>query len=222
MVSGKRLRSKSIQPSQLLTAANQVIVSQGVDALTLDAVASEAGVSKGGLLHYFPTKEALIAGMVQQALDRFVETLHQELANDPAPDTPGHWVRAYIRASALDDQENYELHFNLLAANFTNPELLAPMRHFWQECHGQIMASGLDPAVATVIRLAMDGLWLTHLHGFAPLEDPPALPGHCHCSETGPAIVSQFFIFCRRLPNGFQRWLVALGNIFRENLFFHI
>jgi AcrR family transcriptional regulator len=172
MVSGKKPRSKSIQPSQLLTAANQVIVSQGVDALTLDAVASEAGVSKGGLLHYFPTKEALIAGMVQQALDRFVETLHRELANDPAPDTPGHWVRAYIRASALDDQENYELHFNLLAANFTNPELLAPMRHFWQECHGQIMASGLDPAVATVIRLAMDGLWLTHLHGFAPLEDP--------------------------------------------------
>jgi len=172
MVSAKRSRSKSIQPSLLLAAANQVVVRQGVDALTLDAVAGEAGVSKGGLLHHFPTKEALIAGMVQQALDKFVETLQQELAKDPAPDTPGHWVRAYIRATALDDQENYELHFNLLAANFTNPELLKPMRDFWQECHTQIMSSGLDPAVATVIRLAMDGLWLTHLHNFAPLQDP--------------------------------------------------
>ncbi len=171
MVSPKRSRAKSIQPSLLLAAANTVVVRQGVDALTLDAVASEAGVSKGGLLHHFPNKEALIAGMVQQALDKFVETL-QELANDPAPDTPGHWVRAYIRASALDDQENYELHFNLLAANFTNPDLLQPMRDFWQECHAQIMSSGLDPAVATVIRLAMDGLWLTHLHNFAPLQDP--------------------------------------------------
>lgn len=172
MVSAKRSRSKSIQPSLLLAAANKVIVSQGVDALTLDAVASEAGVSKGGLLHHFPTKEALIAAMVQQALDKFVEVLHQELANDPEPDTPGHWVRAYIRASALDDQENYELHFNLLAANFTNPELLQPMRDFWQECHTQMISSGLDPAVATVIRLAMDGLWLTHLHNFAPVQDP--------------------------------------------------
>ncbi len=171
MVSARKSRATSIQPCLLLAAANQVVVKQGVDALTLDAVAMEAGVSKGGLLHHFPSKEALISGMVQQALDKFVETLHQELEKDPAPETPGHWVRAYVRASALDDQENYELHFNLLAANFTNPDLLKPMRDFWQECHEKILASGLDPAVATVIRLAMDGLWLTHLHNFAPLED---------------------------------------------------
>lgn len=172
MVSVKKTRATSIRPSLLLAAANKVVVKQGVDALTSDAVAIEAGVSKGGLLHHFPSKEALITGMVQQALDKFVETLHQELEKDLAPNTPGHWVRAYIRASALDDQENYELHFNLLAANFINPALLKPMRDFWQECHTQIMSSGLDPAIATVIRLAMDGLWLTHLHDFAPLQDP--------------------------------------------------
>lgn len=168
----KKLRSKPIQPSVLLAAANKVVVSQGVEALTLDAVAGEAGVSKGGLLHHFPNKEALIAGMVQQALDKFIEVLNQELARDPAPHTPGHWVRAYIRASALDDQENYELHFNLLAANFTNPELLKPMRDFWEECQTKIASSGLDPKVGTMIRLAMDGLWLTHLHNFAPLQEP--------------------------------------------------
>ncbi len=172
MVSTKRSRSKPIQPNLLLAAANKVVVRQGVDALTLDAVAIEAGVSKGGLLHHFPNKEALIAGMVQQALDKFVEALNHELAKDPTPNTPGHWARAYIRASALDDQENYELHFNLLAANFTNPELLKPMRDFWQECHTKIISSGLAPEVATVVRLAMDGLWLTHLHNFAPLPDP--------------------------------------------------
>lgn len=172
MVSTKRARSTSIRSSELLAAANKVVVKHGVSALTLDAVAAEAGVSKGGLLHYFPSKEALIARMVQQALDKFVEALNQELANDPAPQTSGHWVRAYIRATAIDDQENYELHFNLLAANFTNPELLKPMRDFWNECHTKILSSGLDPAVATMIRLAMDGLWLTRLHNFAPLRDP--------------------------------------------------
>ena len=172
MVSKKRSRSTSIRSSELLTAANKVVVKQGVGALTLDAVAVEAGVSKGGILHHFPNKEALIAEMVQQALGKFVEALNQELANEPAPQTPGHWARAYIRATALDDQENYELHFNLLAANFTNPELLKPVRDFWDECHMKILSSGLDPAVATMIRLAMDGLWLTHLHDFAPLRDP--------------------------------------------------
>jgi len=172
MDSVKRSRSRSIQPSLLLAAANKVVVDRGVDALTLDAVACQAGVSKGGLLHHFPSKEALITAMVQQVLNKFMEALEHELAIDPAPHTPGHWVRAYIRASALDDRENYELHFNLLAANFTNPKLLKPMRDFWEECQTKVVSSGLNPEVATVIRLAMDGLWLTHLHNFAPLQEP--------------------------------------------------
>jgi len=66
MHSVKKSRSRSIQPSLLLAAANKVVVDRGVDALTLDAVACQAGVSKGGLLHHFPSKEALITAMVQQ------------------------------------------------------------------------------------------------------------------------------------------------------------
>ena len=39
----------------LLAAARQVLRRQGA-TLSLDAVAREAGVSKGGLLHHYPTK----------------------------------------------------------------------------------------------------------------------------------------------------------------------
>ena len=37
---------------------------KGVAKLTLEAVAKEAGVSKGGLLYHFSNKEALIEGMI--------------------------------------------------------------------------------------------------------------------------------------------------------------
>ncbi|MDO8275460.1 MAG: TetR/AcrR family transcriptional regulator, partial [Serpentinimonas sp.] len=40
----------------LLEATNTVILRDGIAHLTLEAVAKEAGVSKGGLLYHFPSK----------------------------------------------------------------------------------------------------------------------------------------------------------------------
>jgi AcrR family transcriptional regulator len=48
----------------------QVVQARGAGSLTLEAVADVAGVSKGGLLYHFPTKDALIDGMVADALAR--------------------------------------------------------------------------------------------------------------------------------------------------------
>lgn len=49
---------------RVLDAFETVLVDQGARAATLDAVAAEAGVSKGGLLYHFPNKDALIDGML--------------------------------------------------------------------------------------------------------------------------------------------------------------
>ena len=44
--------------SQILDAAEAVVMRDGVRNLTLDAVAQQSSISKGGLLYHFPTKEA--------------------------------------------------------------------------------------------------------------------------------------------------------------------
>ena len=51
---------------ELLDAAEEVLCDQGSAALTLAAVADRAGVSKGGLLYHYGSKEALIKGMVER------------------------------------------------------------------------------------------------------------------------------------------------------------
>jgi AcrR family transcriptional regulator len=47
---------------EILDATEAVIGREGVAGLTLDAVAAECDVSKGGLLHHFPSKDALVRG----------------------------------------------------------------------------------------------------------------------------------------------------------------
>ena len=50
----------SIRVPQILEATVNLIAEQGIQNITLDQVADRAGLSKGGLVHYFPGKEQLI------------------------------------------------------------------------------------------------------------------------------------------------------------------
>ena len=65
----------------------------GISGLTLEAVAREAGVSKGGLLYHFPSKEALISGMIGRLVEGFTEALGRELAREEVSGS-GRWLRA--------------------------------------------------------------------------------------------------------------------------------
>ena len=51
---------------RLLDAAVAVVRRDGAQALTLDAVAAEAGVSKGGLLYHFRSKRDLLDALVER------------------------------------------------------------------------------------------------------------------------------------------------------------
>ncbi|MFM5105912.1 TetR/AcrR family transcriptional regulator [Aeromonas dhakensis] len=53
---------------QLLESAATIAGRDGIAALSLNAVAYEAGVSKGGLLHHFPNKQALIFALFARLL----------------------------------------------------------------------------------------------------------------------------------------------------------
>ena len=60
-------------------------------ALTLDAVAAQAGVSKGGLLYHFRSKRELLDAM----LDGFLEEFDREIAE--AAEEGGSFAHGYVR-----------------------------------------------------------------------------------------------------------------------------
>ena len=67
----------------------------GVSAMTLEAVAKEAGVSKGGLLYHFSSKDELIAAMLEHHAARIQKTVEARMAADPNPQ--GRWFRALVQ-----------------------------------------------------------------------------------------------------------------------------
>jgi AcrR family transcriptional regulator len=151
----------------LLQAANQVLLTHGINRLTLEAVAGEAGMSKGGLLYHFPSKEALIEGMVDYYLIRFEQRLMAKLTAEPEPESPLAWLRAYIHATFDEDSQETAISSGLLAAVAINPQLLAPLQARYQIWQERFASSTDDRALATIIRLALDGLWVSQMFGLA-------------------------------------------------------
>ena len=153
----------------VLRAADRVVVESGVSGMTLEAVAREAGVSKGGLLYHFPSKEALIGGMIGRLIGGFEDALGRELRRDEGAGG-GRWTRAYARASFAEDRWYLQVSAGLLAAVAENPAMLDPLRKGYEDVQRWAERDGIDPAVATLVRLAADGLFFAELLGFAPPE----------------------------------------------------
>src|ERR1051325_10628511 len=61
-------RRKDERPAEILTAALDVFAERGFAAAKLDEVAARAGVSKGTLYLYFPSKDELFRSMVRGLL----------------------------------------------------------------------------------------------------------------------------------------------------------
>ncbi|HBF34148.1 TPA: hypothetical protein DDW35_06255, partial [Candidatus Sumerlaeota bacterium] len=68
----------------ILDAAESVVLEHGASHMTLDAVAERAGVSKGGLMYNFPTKEALLTAMITRLGTEGDKLREQERAKFPA------------------------------------------------------------------------------------------------------------------------------------------
>lgn len=170
---------------RILDAVERILVSGGADAIRLDAVAAEAEVSKGGLLHHFRSKQALIEGV----LDRLVERFQAELP--PAGSPPGAFTRAWLNATIPDttipdatipDAEipgpdvparahPDQVAVALLAGLSGGPQVLDAFRRRYQDWQDRLTDDGIDPATACLVRLAVDGWWLARLLDLAPPRD---------------------------------------------------
>lgn len=158
-----RRRAPDSTRQEILQASVAVAAETGAAAFTLDAVVARLSVSKGALLHHFPTKIALLEGMVDYLGQMFVEAVLAEAERDPQP--YGRNARAYLRVTINDvvTTEDASIGRVILAACGIEPGLAAR----WKEWVRKVTADdpkdpvGADDAL--LLRLVADGLWLSDI-----------------------------------------------------------
>lgn len=146
---------------QILDAALGVVEEQGVSAVTFESVSTASGISRGGLVYHFPSKDALLLALHEHLAQRWDDELVETLGSEPEAASEDARTIAYAKASAR---------------SATGPELLlmlesqsnAAYAAAWQRVIDRWLPAPTtidvnDPKALTrfVMRLAADGLWLT-------------------------------------------------------------
>ncbi|GJD93603.1 TetR/AcrR family transcriptional regulator [Methylobacterium iners] len=171
---GARGNVRANARDDILAAAEEVVAALGAQALTLDAVYRQAGVSKGGLLYHFPNKEALLHAMVDRYVTRCFAQ-ETEFLREIGEDARGAGSRAAIAQLAADDPGADRLSAALLAAVATDLEYLAPLRDLVRQRFEAMKQSDVPFETAAIIELAVNGLALFEL-----LRLPPLTPEDRH------------------------------------------
>ncbi len=156
---------------KILEAAYRVVQEQGAAHLTLENVAWEAGVSKGGLLYHFRSKEDLIRGMVEEHVRQHEQRMAESLGSDPSVvDMMRYMLEVELQCCDDSRVDTDEAGAALLPALLENPALLEPAEHMISEMNRKIDELE-DFALGYILRLAVDGLHFGQLMGIGLIEE---------------------------------------------------
>lgn len=83
---------------RILDAAEALVIAHGFHATTLDAILTDADVSKGAFFHHFESKDALGQALVTRYAERDAGVLEEFMtAAEAETDDPGQQVIAFVR-----------------------------------------------------------------------------------------------------------------------------
>ncbi|WP_324795135.1 TetR/AcrR family transcriptional regulator [Streptomyces cyaneofuscatus] len=157
--------------TQILEAATRVVEREGVKSVTFDSVAAEAGLTKGGLLYHFASRDDLVQAIHEHLADEW-EAQMAAAAGKPADQaTPEERLTAYSRISTRS-ATRAELLFMLEGS--TTPGHAAPWDAVMERWAPSLTTDDVDDQVALdrfIARLAADGLWL-----YESLNTEPVAP----------------------------------------------
>jgi AcrR family transcriptional regulator len=153
-----------------IRAALAIIARDGPGRLTLDAIARESGISKGGLMHQFRTKEAVIKALLEHQIQHFGDFAKRYLAENGAA-LPQPYLSAQIATlrETLTDQRGVSR--AILGVVAQEPGLLSLTREIDAATLKAIKAEAADPELATLRWLSAYGLAMTAMFGMCPIPE---------------------------------------------------
>lgn len=161
-------RRQSVDRQHVLQAAEDLVAEKGGAALTIDAVAKAANITKGGVQSCFRTKETLILAMQQRSIAAYEAQIAGTVGETS---TPVERIAAHLQITRSDDEKSQARAATLLALLAQTPEHLAETRSWY---HSRLKELDVGTEAGRRARLAFFAteavFFLRHFH-FLDMDD---------------------------------------------------
>jgi AcrR family transcriptional regulator len=131
-------------------------------SFSLDSIAKLAGVSKGGLLYHFKTKESVLLGLVDRFVSRFDSALESMIVENKIG-----YSKAYVEASLQPGA--VKAMRVIIGVACVDEKLLYALKNAYRRWQRELAQDLGDETSALNLRLTIDGFLLASLGG---LEAP--------------------------------------------------
>jgi len=172
-------RIKDERQAEILGAALPIFARKGLAATKMADVATAAGVSYGLVYHYFPTKDAIYAALVEDALRGALAVAEEALGRDGSPWERLVWLCERMLAGVQHHPEYPLLILQAYTSEIVPPDARAALERYGQrtsqkvseliqqgQAAGQV-ATGDTLELATVFLAAIQGVALHRLEAHA-------------------------------------------------------
>lgn len=161
-------RKKEIDKEKVLDAAESLILESGGRVFTLDAVAERAGISKGGLVYTFSSKDGLIHAVLVREVARFQKAVRQRLP--AAPVGPIELILAHIEEALAEEDVSTQMAAFLITALVHAPGMLEPVRSLYRSLLDPLRSVSGEYVAVRHALLAVEGAFLLRGFGLADIS----------------------------------------------------
>lgn len=146
----------------ILDEAIRLSSAHGPGAITIQAVALAAGVTKGGVFHHFASKQALIDGVYADVMERIDAAFDRYLETDTAP---GCFTRAYVDTLMLSSEFGMGSPFDVIGMTTLTSATASRAWVTWLDGRLERHKATDSGPLLEIVRFAADGAWLAHIGG---------------------------------------------------------
>lgn len=123
----------TIKKRIIIEALKTLLEKYSYSYISMQDVANEAGISKGGLRYYFPTKESLFVGLLEDFFNG-IESNHLQMINSQDTDSDRAVLSTLFNIeSFVLDKKNIKIFLNLVLYGLEEPSVMEPISAFFRK-----------------------------------------------------------------------------------------
>jgi AcrR family transcriptional regulator len=147
----------------IVEAAHRVAARQGSADFSYEGTATEAGLTKAGVLYHFPSREDLVLAVVEYVARNWERAMLEALGGPFEEATPAQRIRAYVDVAAHDDVSRADV--AIWADALCRPAHVGPWDAVFARWFDLDDCPPEERARLTAARFAADGLWVAQATG---------------------------------------------------------
>lgn len=159
-----------ISRKRAIEAALVILTREGVGGLTFDSLSRESGISKGGLLHQFRTKQGVLSALLDYQRAQFEQIARDYMSTEGASKVePTLAAQIAIYREAIN--QPHSVARAILAALIESPNLVDEMKSSDEAKMAAVRAEAVDLDLSLLRYFAASGLAFHTLLGMSPLDE---------------------------------------------------